>query len=98
MVVCFNVLFVCFVCFACFVLYGLVGVVGVVGLAGLVGLVGFSCNTLSDFGLFKKKIEALIKLQNKVQRVVYQLVLVTDRLDHSERIYNPSNFGIIHGG
>ena len=33
--------------------------------------------------------------QNEVQRVLYKLVLVTDPLFHSERVYNPSNFGII---
>ena len=33
--------------------------------------------------------------QNEVQRVLYKLVLVTDPLNYSERIYNPSNFGII---
>ena len=30
--------------------------------------------------------------QNEVQRVLYKLVLVTYPLDHSERIYSPSNF------
>ena len=35
------------------------------------------------------------KFQNEVQRVLYKLVLVTDSLDHSWRIYSPSNFGII---
>ena len=30
--------------------------------------------------------------QNEVQRVLYKLVLVTYPLDHSRRIYSPSNF------
>ena len=34
----------------------------------------------------------------EVQRVLYKLVLVTDPLYHSEKIYNTSNFGIIKGG
>ena len=33
--------------------------------------------------------------QNKVQRVLYKLVLVTYPLDHSQRIYSPSNFRFI---
>ena len=33
--------------------------------------------------------------QNKVQRVIYKLVLVTYPLDHSWRIYSPSNFRFI---
>ena len=30
--------------------------------------------------------------RNEVQRVLYKLVLVTYPLDHSRRIYSPSNF------
>ena len=33
--------------------------------------------------------------KNEVRKVLYKLVLVTDHLYHSERIYNPSDFGII---
>ena len=37
----------------------------------------------------------VFQFQDEVQRVFNKLVLVTYPLYHSERIYNPSNFGII---